>query len=379
MTKNLFGAAIRLSLCFGMLTAFQVIPTVSAETLQFDETIFPYVKTFLISAYYSPLPDQEYYYTGSFDGDKRLNGNGVSAADGTPVYPGMAAAPVTYPFGTKLKVPGLGVLTIHDRGGAIVKSGQRGNAHDRLDIWMGAGEEGLRRALSWGKRTVDVEVLGIDSTIADSFELDNFSTDFTLPTTSTTPSVQPTPTALFSEIPQYGDEGEHVKKLQEVLKEKNFYSGEISAVFDEPTRIALVDLQKSASIIQSEEEYGAGYVGPKTIKVLASSDFVSQAHAQEKTVQTFAEFTKDLALGDEGEEVKKLQMELRKLHLLGVEPSGVYDEVTAHAVFKYQQHSEIIGSKDDFGAGVFGPKTRNTLNGTVSERVQRLNFNPVPL
>ena len=62
---------------------------------QFDGN-YPYVKKFKISAYYSPLPCQNKYATGSYQGDIRLNGSGVNSADGTPVYPGMIAAPKTY-------------------------------------------------------------------------------------------------------------------------------------------------------------------------------------------------------------------------------------------------------------------------------------------
>ena len=77
--------------------SYSVSDTVFAE--QFDGN-YPYVKTFKISAYYSPLPCQEKYTTGSYEGDIRLNGSGVNSADGTPVYPGMIAAPKTYSFGT---------------------------------------------------------------------------------------------------------------------------------------------------------------------------------------------------------------------------------------------------------------------------------------
>ena len=33
-------------------------------------------------------------------------------------------------------------------------SGSRGYDADRIDVWMGQGEEGLKRALLWGKRSV---------------------------------------------------------------------------------------------------------------------------------------------------------------------------------------------------------------------------------
>ena len=96
----------------------------TGSTLAFAETdLAPHEQTFIISAYYSPLPDQRVYFRGSYDADRRLNGNGTNGADGTQVYPGMLAAPKSYAFGTKLEIPGLGVGTIHDRGGAIVDAG----------------------------------------------------------------------------------------------------------------------------------------------------------------------------------------------------------------------------------------------------------------
>lgn len=97
----------------------------------------PENKRFIVTAYYSPLPDQSFYLRGSYEADLKLNGNGTHGASGKPVYPGMLAGPKTYAFGTKVYLEGLGVGTVDDRGGAIVSSGSRGYDADRLDIWMG--------------------------------------------------------------------------------------------------------------------------------------------------------------------------------------------------------------------------------------------------
>ena len=133
-----------------------------------------YTKTFIVSAYYSPLPCQERYVTGSLQGDIWLNGSGVRSADNTPVFPGMVAAPKTYAFGTKMFIPGIGMASVHDRGGAIVHAGERGQEFDRLDVWMGYGDKGLERALNWGKRTVDVTVYGVDSSIQTEVQLGTY-------------------------------------------------------------------------------------------------------------------------------------------------------------------------------------------------------------
>ncbi|MDP7114962.1 MAG: 3D domain-containing protein [Myxococcota bacterium] len=100
------------------------------------------------SAYYSPEPAQTRYATGSLEGDAHLNGNGVRTADGTAPAHGVLAAPSSYPFGTALHLEGYGLGRVHDRGGSIVSRGEV----DRIDLWMGRGDEGLRRALDWGMR-----------------------------------------------------------------------------------------------------------------------------------------------------------------------------------------------------------------------------------
>ncbi len=111
-------------------------------------------RTFIVTAYYSPLPGQQTYYRGSYEADVRLNGNGTHGASGTPVFTGMIAAPKTYAFGTQIFFDWLGLGTVQDRGGAIVDAYVRGQAYDRIDIWMWYGETALKRTIAWGRRTV---------------------------------------------------------------------------------------------------------------------------------------------------------------------------------------------------------------------------------
>lgn len=72
-------------------------------------------KNFIVTAYYSPLPDQSFYLKGSYEADIRLNGNGTHGASGKEVYVGMLAGPKTYAFGTKVYLEGLGIGTVDDR------------------------------------------------------------------------------------------------------------------------------------------------------------------------------------------------------------------------------------------------------------------------
>ena len=307
-------------------------------------------RTFIISAYYSPLPGQQKYVTGSYAGDIRLNGNGTNGADGTPVYPGMIAAPKTYAFGTKMHIPGIGTVAVHDRGGAIVVSGQRGNAHDRLDVWMGHGDEGLQRALNWGKRTVDVTVYGVDPSIQEYVELTGYSPNVPVSTPdwldpniggpdedslyveeSPSTTVAPTPVVqanIFSRDLSLGSAGDDVSELQHMLKEFGHYEVDSHGNFDGATYEAVSNFQLSESIIAYKQQYGSGYVGPKTMARLASKNVSSVAYAKAETVELSDVFNNNLKFGDSGEQVRQLQEELPKVKLLGINPTGYYGEVT---------------------------------------------------
>lgn len=410
-----------------------------------------YQQTFTISAYYSPIQGQSRYVTGSYEGDIRLNGSGVNSADGTPVYPGMIAAPSSYAFGTKMNIPGIGLVAVHDRGGAIVHAGERGHSYDRLDVWMGYGDAGLNRALNWGKRNVNVTVYGIDPSIKENVYLEGFTeaekfirtiveeqkifkTDLWYGESGDKvgelqqyltnlgyykgtidkyygdevykavmafqidqgivdneeefgagyfgPQTRSTIEAILDQrkknkLPQKnlgkGDTGDEVKKLQEALI-KLGYDLEITGVYDQKTIDAVFDFQQDNEIVDSEEDLGAGYFGSQTLNVLsnrlAALDApISQTLDDLPTEQApFIAFENDLSLGDQGDDVTRLQEELIKFNLLRIEPTGYYGKVTQNAVFKFQQRKGLVSSMEDSGAGTFGPKTRNHLNSILGYR-----------
>ena len=340
-----------------------------------DRSTFKGLRTFVVSAYYSPLTNQQRYVTHSYSGDIRLNGGGVHGADGSDVYPGMVAAPTGYAFGTKMKIPGVGVVAVHDRGGAIVHAGQKGNSYDRLDIWMGYGDKGLTRALNWGRRTVDVNVYGVDSTIAENVQLPGYTPDEKIPN-ATAPlhgsadSSTGTSTDTIANLTQtltIGDEGDSVAQIQQALKDLNFYTGDVNGVFDADTQDAVTKFQISKGIITDISDQGAGFVGPKTAQVLSAA-LNTDTQTAVAEVMPNNTFDEDLKLGDSGTSVNKLQQELTNLNLLGVDPTGKYGTVTAHAVFKFQQTQGLVGTEQDTGAGVFGAKTRAKLNSIVALR-----------
>lgn len=108
-------------------------------------------ETFVVSAYYKPVPGQSKYIQGSYSSDVRMNGQGVATTSGTAPHDGTVAADTSkFPFGTKLNIPGYGEGTVEDTGSAI-----KGN---RLDLYMGEGESALEKAIAWGKKKIEVEI-----------------------------------------------------------------------------------------------------------------------------------------------------------------------------------------------------------------------------
>ncbi len=358
---------------------------------------YPYQQVFTITAYYSPIEGQQKYVKGSLEKDKKLNGNGTHGADGTPVFPGMIAAPKTIPFDTKMSIPGIGTVAVHDRGGAIVPAGQRGEKFDRLDIWMGHGDQGLNRALAWGRRNVTVTVYGPDASKVEQIDLsalDQLAQK--LESTNTTIA-----SSLFPRDLGSGSQGDQVTALQKALSQLGYFQGELTGNFGDLTQAAVLKFQLAYEIVDDANDFGAGYFGPQTRKKLeaALNGLTANQNHQKNIVPQqlltpIGEITvaqaapvdqqtlkielagnglsfldTDLKVGDSGQAVIELQTELRKLNLFGIEPTGFYGELTAHAVMKFQQTQGLVNDQHSFGAGQWGPQTRGKLADLVKQRI----------
>ncbi|NJP03798.1 hypothetical protein HC823_00775 [Candidatus Gracilibacteria bacterium] len=290
--------------CFGR--SFQVSAQVAQQ------------KTFTITGYYSPLPDQEYFLTGSYESEIRLNGRGTNGADGTPVFPGMIAAPSTMAFGTKICIPQFGCGEVHDRGGAIVNQGERQLAkYDRLDLWLGYGDEGLRRALAWGVRHLDCEMYGVEAPIEVSV---NFDVPMPLAGIIVLPNRQTFANNLWK-----GTENDEVKKLQEILAKMSFYDGEVNGKYDEFLAEAVFSFQKKYFILQSWDESGAGVFGPKTRKEMENVLFHFETQEKIREMWESFHFENNISRGQRNADVLKLQQMLVKTEYMDVLPTGFLD------------------------------------------------------
>ena len=101
------------------------------------------------TGYYHPEKHQDFYVTGSYEKDLKLNGRGITAS-GEKVKRGYAAVdPSVIPLGTEFYTEEYGILRVEDTGGRI-----KGN---RIDIFTGNGKNGLIEALKirgWLKLTI---------------------------------------------------------------------------------------------------------------------------------------------------------------------------------------------------------------------------------
>ena len=271
-----------------------LVPASMAESQPMEK------RKLLVTAYYSPLPDQEFYIRGSYEADIRLNGRGTNGADGTEVYTGMLAAPKSYPFGTRVSIPGLGVGEVHDRGGAIYAH----QDYDRIDVWMGRGEEGLARALNWGARLVEGEVYFTPHQVEPGLSFGWVSAQLpasaearlrnrtiansqtvTQPASVSTPVSDPVEKQIVAESePETRKDverleekkgllsvglgkdssGEAVSQLQQMLWELGYYDGTLTGSYDDATMTAVYAFQLENDVVDSEWDAGAGYFGKKT-------------------------------------------------------------------------------------------------------------------
>lgn len=103
------------------------------------------------TAYYRPLKNQKKFLFKSYQKEIKMNGNGITYS-GKKARIGTIAADLRFfPLGTKMYIPGYGWGEVEDIGSRI--------KNNKIDIYVGEGEEGLKRAIEWGKRRIVIKIL----------------------------------------------------------------------------------------------------------------------------------------------------------------------------------------------------------------------------
>lgn len=324
--KNIVSATLTVSI----LASF--VPAASAQNA-------PYQQDFVITAYYSPLPGQCCYVKGDLTADRILNGNGTNGADGTEVLPGMIAAPKTYAFGTRIELPGIGIGTVHDRGGAIVEQG----ATHRLDLWAGHGEEGLARALAFGVQRVRGTVYPLGSQQpANNMPLEKLAA----PLERLKPFLIAND-GLMDLHAKHGDYGLTVLILQEHLKTLGYFDGPMTGSFGDVTAAALGAFVNDMGIGEPSDQL--------TVK---TSAYILAALQQQADEPRLGVVGPDSPAGD----IKSAQRLLRYLGHYKGRTNGVYDDTLFQAILSFQQSTQLVGNKEAPGAGRIGPMTKGKLS-----------------
>lgn len=133
---------------------------------------------------------------------------------------------------------------------------------------------------------------------------------------------------------QLGDKGEAISKLQQTLRDYDYYDyGSITGYFGPVTKDAVVRFQRMYGLAED------GVVGPEAQAILASGEL------KYYTMQE----------GDQGADVEELQTQLKKLGYLTGTATGYYGDVTRRAVQDFQR---INGLDTD---GTAGKETRQVL------------------
>jgi peptidoglycan hydrolase-like protein with peptidoglycan-binding domain/3D (Asp-Asp-Asp) domain-containing protein len=299
----------------------------------------PRTQEFVITAYYSPIPGQCCYVKGGLIADRILNGEGIRGADGTAVYPGMVAAPPTYAFGTRIDLPGIGVVTVHDRGGAIQ---EQGNTH-RLDLWVGFGEEGLARALAFGVRRVSGTIYTASSDAPrEHVNLDSLVAPMAVLRPYMTPDV-----SLLDLTVGIDDDGLSVTFLQDTLKDIGYFTEESNGHFGPATSDALRRFIADLGLDES-----ADHLSPRTAAFLLAAKERSLADAEPLPF---------VNAGSSRSDVAAAQRVLRSVGLYRGRTDGEYSDALSATILEFQQKTALVGGLGDAGAGQIGPKTQALL------------------
>jgi peptidoglycan hydrolase-like protein with peptidoglycan-binding domain/3D (Asp-Asp-Asp) domain-containing protein len=298
----------------------------------------PHKQEFVVTAYYSPKPDQCCYFRGNYEEEIMFNGKGTNGADGTEVYPGMIAAPSTYAFGTVIELPGLGVGTVHDRGSRITEWGD--DVH-RIDLWMGEGEEGLARAMTWGVRRVSGIVFpaGSEELPAERFDLNTFPAD----SSGLVALPKSDPVKLMATT-KFGDDTYAVRILQSTLRSLGYFTDSVTGQYGPVTQQAL------KLFLEDFDLPGDG----SSVDRLTAATLDIAASIKPSNLPDIAA---GLRQGAKGKDVAQAQRVLRYLGAYRGRTSGVFDTRLKEAVYAFQQASGISVKPEEVGAGVIGPRT----------------------
>ena len=340
-----------------LLTLSILINLIPLNTFAFQEE----ESYFIVTAYYSPLPNQKHYLKWDFESEKKLNGNWIIWASWKKVFSWMLAAPKWYKFWTKIYLEWLGVWEVSDRWGAIVHAWNRGYNYDRIDLWVWYWDEGLKRALYWGKRKIKWKIVSYKTPITinnKKIPAPNWATKWLKKISS-----------IFNTPLWKWSNKEQIKKLQKFLQKIGLYNWEIDWIYNKKIIDIIYNFQIENKLIKKWNLYWAWYWGYKTRNLMLKKylnwdfDWKSNIIITKNIPKKISIFDKPLKTI---EETKKLQEILKKLKLYNWEINWSYSDIK-EIILNFQLENQIIKNKTEIWASYFWPKTRAKLKEKYEE------------
>lgn len=342
---------------------------------------------FVVTAYYSPLPDQKYYLKWNYKDEIRLNGKWIAWASWKKVFSWMLAAPKNYKFGTKIELEWLWIGSVEDRGWAIVNAWNRWYSNDRIDVWMGYWDEWLRRALYWWKRKVKWNILSNSS--QTTLDYNN------IPAPSwVVNSLEQTPNIFYKAIWKKSDKND-IYDLKLFLHDNNFYSGQVNYTYSYDLISAIHDFQLKHNLVSKEEISWAGYWWKNTrAKFLEeyrlwklesdNTDIVvldDYNNKENKTIWLLNSSNNVILKWDINyifnnpvktiAQIAELQNVMKELDLYDGEIDAKYESIKSE-LLNYQLNNDLIVNENSLWAGYYWPKTRKTL---YQDYIEYLEYN----
>jgi len=345
---------------------------------------------FIVTAYYSPLPDQKTYLKWNYEDEKKLNWEWLNWASGKKVFIGMLAAPQNYSFWTKIELEWLGIWEVADRWWAIVMAWNRWYEYDRIDVWMWYGDEWLKRALAWWKRKIKWNVVdkntlvNLDYTkstwvkyISPKIEIQKIE----IIDTKTSKKIIKEEVKIVSIFDSVNLDSQQVKELSIKLKELSIYNWVETSNYKDLSK-TIIDYQVKKWLIKDYNDIAAWYFWPKTRTSLKTDYEVFTKEKQQKlaleneiknlTILAIKESNQKIdsiwypKFGETSKNIRELQLSLKQLWFFNEKDTAIFWEKTKQAIFSYQLSKWLVSKSDDLGAGMIWPKTASSIKADLT-------------
>ncbi|HHY22336.1 MAG TPA: peptidase [Bacilli bacterium] len=184
----------------------------------------------------------------------------------------------------------------------------------------------------------------------------------------TQPTVtQPTQTVTPTTVLKMGISSEAVSTLQQKLKEQGYFNHEITGYYGRVTANAVRSFQQKNGLLVD------GIAGAQTLSMLMNGTTLKKptVATTQSTPTNQQQVVTGMKVGERGEQVTKLQEQLKQLGYFKAEPTGYYGTVTEEAVRAFQTKQQILVS------GVADQFTVNLIEQLVVEasKTPQIDFN----